>query len=71
MMSRRTSSRAAHVREVAEHRVARDFTRLPEATDPARLVETHDVTPEAPEPGTIWATPDLADMARTNALGAL
>ncbi len=59
------------MRDVAARRQVPDYTRLPDATDPARLIETHDVTPEIPEPGTIWATPDLADMARTNALGAL
>ncbi len=46
-----------------------DFSRLPEPVDMSALIETHDVEPDPPEPRSVWATPDLADLARTNAIG--
>ncbi len=71
MSTRPRSAAAEHVRAVAEGRDVPDYARLPEDVDVSRLVETHDVDPDVPEPRSIWATPDLAAMARTNALGGL
>ncbi len=62
-----------HKRTVAtatEEKHQPDFSRLPAPLDMTQLVETHDVEPDPPEPRSVWATPDLADMARTNAIGA-
>lgn len=71
MTPRQSNDAAEHVRAVAEGRDRPDYRALPTPVDPARLVETHDVEPDVPEPRSVWATPDLADMARTNALGGL
>ena len=72
MSGRRASSeRAEHVKAVAEGRERPDYTHLPEELDLSRVVETHEVDPEPKEPRSIWATPDLADMARTNAIGGI
>jgi hypothetical protein len=48
-----------------------DYTLLPEPVDMTQLVETHDVVATPPDPPSVWATADLADMARTNALGGI
>ena len=71
MTRRRRRSAARHLRVLAEGRERPDYRHLPEPVDPDRIVETFDVEPGVPEPRSVWATPDLADMARTNALGGL
>ena len=71
MRTKPRSEAAEHVRAVAEGRKRLDYSHLPEDVDLTRVVETHDVDPEPKEPRSIWATPDLADMARTNAIGGI
>jgi hypothetical protein len=72
MTSKRASSdKAEHVKAVADGRERPDYTHLPDEVDLSRVVETHDVDPEPKEPRSIWATPDLEDMARTNAIGGI
>jgi hypothetical protein len=46
-----------------------DYTRLPEPTDLSATVETHDPDGAVHEPESPFATPDIADMARTGAIG--
>ncbi|MEP6665824.1 MAG: hypothetical protein ABJA81_05195 [Nocardioidaceae bacterium] len=48
-----------------------EYTTLPEPVDMTRLVVTHDVEPAVPDPQPVWVTPDLADMARTGAIGGI
>ena len=59
------------MRAVAEGRDRPDYSKLPDDVDLSKVVETHDVDPDPEEPRSVWATPDLADMARTNAIGGL
>ncbi len=68
---RGTSDRAEHVKAVAEGRERPDYSQLPAEVDLTRVVETHEVDPDPEEPRSVWATPDLADMARTNAIGGI
>ncbi|HEY7045340.1 MAG TPA: hypothetical protein VH419_16840 [Nocardioidaceae bacterium] len=68
---RHSSASAEHLKQVAAGHDAPDYSHLPTEIDPDRLVETHDVEPSVPEPRSVWATPDLADMARTNAIGGV
>ncbi|MBA3232541.1 MAG: hypothetical protein H0T17_01125 [Propionibacteriales bacterium] len=49
--------------------VGPDYHHLPEPVDRARLVETHDVDPATPEIASPFATPDIADLVRTGAIG--
>jgi len=42
---------------------------LPPPVDLDRLVVTHDVDPEPHEVDSKFATPDIADMTRTGAIG--
>lgn len=51
--------------------IKQDFSQLPAPVDLTRVVQTHDYEVHPPEPRSVWATPDLAEMARTNALGAI
>lgn len=69
MKPRRHTEASEHVRAVAAGVEVPDYAHLPADVDLSRVVETHDVEPDVPEPRSIWATPDLADMARTNAIG--
>jgi hypothetical protein len=71
MTTKQPTKAAGHLRAVAEGREKPDYRRLPSDVDPEKLVETHDVEPEVSEPRSIWATPDLEDMARTNAIGGI
>ncbi|MBA2774723.1 MAG: hypothetical protein H0U36_11860 [Nocardioidaceae bacterium] len=48
---------------------SRDFRRLPAPVDLSRVVVTHDVDPETHEITSTFATPDIADMVRTGAIG--
>ncbi len=50
--------------------IASDYHQLPDAPDPGTLVETHDVDPAPPQVDSPFATPDIADLARTGAIGA-
>lgn len=61
----------AHLRDVANGHHVPDYAHLPASVDVELLIETHDVDPEVHEPRSPWATPDLVDMARTNALGGI
>ena len=71
MTNKRRNEAAEHVRAVAEGRDRPDYSKLPDDVDLSKVVETHDVDPDPDEPRSVWATPDLADMARTNAIGGL
>ncbi len=48
-----------------------DYTRLPAPIDVSDLVQTHDDDPEVHVPRSLWATPDIADLVRTNAIGGI
>ena len=71
MASKRRDESAEHLRAVAQRRDRPDYSKLPEGVDLSRIVETHDVDAHPEEPRSVWATPDLADMARTNAIGGI
>ncbi len=71
MRARPRKAAAERVKAVTEGCERPDYSHLPEDVDLTRLVETHDVDPEPKTPRSIWATPDLADMARTNAIGGI
>jgi hypothetical protein len=68
---RASSERAEHVKAVADGRERPDYSVLPDEVDLTDVVETHDVDPDPQGPRSVWATPDLADMARTNAIGGI
>jgi hypothetical protein len=57
---------AAAKQVVAE---ARDYRRLPEPLDLSDTVTTCSTEAAPFEPDPIWASPEIAGMARTNALG--
>jgi len=71
MTTKRSGPQAEHLKDIAEGRDVPDYRSLPPEIDPATVVETHDVEPDVPQPRSIWATPDLEDMARTNAIGGI
>jgi hypothetical protein len=71
MTAKRSTKATEHLQAVAEGREKHDYKQLPTEVDPEQLVETHDVEPDVPDPRSIWATPDLEDMARTNAIGGI
>ncbi|MEJ7691181.1 MAG: hypothetical protein WKF76_12525 [Nocardioidaceae bacterium] len=48
---------------------ARDYRHLPAPVDLSRVVVTHDVDPETHEITSTFATPDIADLVRTGAIG--
>ncbi len=50
--------------------ITSDYHQLPADLDPATLLETHEVDPAPPEVQSPFATPDIADLARTGAIGA-
>lgn len=46
-----------------------DYTKLPQPIDVSTTVETHDPDAAVHEVESPFATPDIADMARTGAIG--
>jgi len=48
---------------------ARDYRRLPEPLDLSDTVTTCSTEPDPFQPDHIWASPEIAGTARTNALG--
>jgi len=47
----------------------RNYRHLPAPVDLSRVVVTHDVDPETHEITSTFATPDIADLVRTSAIG--
>ncbi len=68
MTTRRPRART-HTEPSLDPAAARDYRQLPAPVDLSRVVVTHDVDPETHEITSTFATPDIADLVRTGAIG--
>jgi len=68
-MTTRRSRAHGHSKPDLDHAAARDYRRLPAPVDLSLVVVTHDVDPAPHEITSTFATPDIADMVRTGAIG--